>query len=332
MKVTQRVKKILDNYDSDNPGTKANIARMLCTGRLGGTGKMVILPVDQGFEHGPARSFAPNPGRLRSVLSRPAGGRRRTERLRLGAGHDRGGGRRVRRPDPADPEGQQLEQPVARQGSAEPGDHRVGRRRRAPRLRRHRLHHLSRLGFGVRHAAGPARADRRGQGQGYRRGGLVLPAGRHAVEGRRTGDRRRRLCSAHGGADRRPRDQGQAADRLSRAGRSQEGLREGRHRHLDPGGPGQARRAGVLQRPAYRRLLRRRDEGCGRRLRRTPRTSTTAAATARSSAATPSSARASRRSRCSTRSSTSSLARFVRSRWPRPPSNAQVKRLFGVGG
>jgi class I fructose-bisphosphate aldolase len=61
MRVTQRVHKILDNYESDSPGTKANIARMLCTGRLGGTGKMVILPVDQGFEHGPVRSFAPNP-------------------------------------------------------------------------------------------------------------------------------------------------------------------------------------------------------------------------------------------------------------------------------
>jgi fructose-bisphosphate aldolase, class I len=61
MKVTQRVKKILDNYDSDSPGTKANLARMLSTGRLGGTGKLVILPVDQGFEHGPARSFGPNP-------------------------------------------------------------------------------------------------------------------------------------------------------------------------------------------------------------------------------------------------------------------------------
>lgn len=61
MKVTQRVKRILDNYESDTPGVKANIARMLCTGRLGGTGKMVILPVDQGFEHGPVRSFGPNP-------------------------------------------------------------------------------------------------------------------------------------------------------------------------------------------------------------------------------------------------------------------------------
>ena len=61
MKITRTVKKILDNYESDCPGTKANLARMLMHGRLGGTGKMVILPVDQGFEHGPARSFAPNP-------------------------------------------------------------------------------------------------------------------------------------------------------------------------------------------------------------------------------------------------------------------------------
>src|ERR1700759_2737208 len=61
MKLTPRVKKILACYESDNPGTKANLARILMEGRLGGTGKLVILPVDQGFEHGPARSFAPNP-------------------------------------------------------------------------------------------------------------------------------------------------------------------------------------------------------------------------------------------------------------------------------
>jgi class I fructose-bisphosphate aldolase len=61
MRVTQKVKKILANYESDNPATKANIARILSTGKLAGTGKMVILPVDQGFEHGPHRSFAPNP-------------------------------------------------------------------------------------------------------------------------------------------------------------------------------------------------------------------------------------------------------------------------------
>ena len=59
--MTERVREILKCYESDNPGTRANLARMLNHGRLGGTGKMVILPVDQGFEHGPARSFAPNP-------------------------------------------------------------------------------------------------------------------------------------------------------------------------------------------------------------------------------------------------------------------------------
>jgi class I fructose-bisphosphate aldolase len=61
MKTTPRVREILSYYEGDNPGTKANLARILMNGRLGGTGKMVILPVDQGFEHGPARSFAPNP-------------------------------------------------------------------------------------------------------------------------------------------------------------------------------------------------------------------------------------------------------------------------------
>jgi class I fructose-bisphosphate aldolase len=61
MKISATVKKILSHYESDNPGTKANLARILMHGKLGGTGKMVILPVDQGFEHGPDRSFAVNP-------------------------------------------------------------------------------------------------------------------------------------------------------------------------------------------------------------------------------------------------------------------------------
>src|SRR3954452_22285425 len=61
MKTNGQVAKILSYYESDNRGTKANLARMLMHGKLGGTGKMVILPVDQGNEHGPARSFAPNP-------------------------------------------------------------------------------------------------------------------------------------------------------------------------------------------------------------------------------------------------------------------------------
>src|SRR6202795_2909078 len=61
MKINGQVQKILSYYESDNPGTKANLARILMHGKLGGSGKVVILPVDQGFEHGPARSFAPNP-------------------------------------------------------------------------------------------------------------------------------------------------------------------------------------------------------------------------------------------------------------------------------
>ena len=61
MAMTERVKQILSWYGSDSPGTLANLYRLLNSGRLAGTGKLVILPVDQGFEHGPARSFAPNP-------------------------------------------------------------------------------------------------------------------------------------------------------------------------------------------------------------------------------------------------------------------------------
>jgi len=58
---TKRVKEILSWYAGENPGVLTNLARMMNTGRLAGTGKFVILPVDQGFEHGPARSFAKNP-------------------------------------------------------------------------------------------------------------------------------------------------------------------------------------------------------------------------------------------------------------------------------
>jgi len=56
-----RVKEILSWYGSDSPGTLTNLARLLNHGALAGTGRMVILPVDQGLEHGPGRSFAPNP-------------------------------------------------------------------------------------------------------------------------------------------------------------------------------------------------------------------------------------------------------------------------------
>ena len=61
MRATKIVQKILSHYEGETPGVKANLARILMEGRLGGTGKVIILPVDQGFEHGPARSFAVNP-------------------------------------------------------------------------------------------------------------------------------------------------------------------------------------------------------------------------------------------------------------------------------
>ncbi|KAB0680002.1 class I fructose-bisphosphate aldolase [Aureimonas leprariae] len=58
---TETVRKILSWYEGETPGLKSNLSRLLMHGRLAGTGRVVILPVDQGFEHGPARSFAPNP-------------------------------------------------------------------------------------------------------------------------------------------------------------------------------------------------------------------------------------------------------------------------------
>ena len=61
MQLTKEVQTILSHYESDNPGTKRNLASILMHGKLCGTGKLLILPVDQGFEHGPARSFASNP-------------------------------------------------------------------------------------------------------------------------------------------------------------------------------------------------------------------------------------------------------------------------------
>src|SRR5512139_689295 len=58
---TRTIDEILSGYNGQNPGVLTNLYRLLMHGRLGGTGNLVILPVDQGFEHGPGRSFAPNP-------------------------------------------------------------------------------------------------------------------------------------------------------------------------------------------------------------------------------------------------------------------------------
>ena len=61
IKISRKVKAILEQYRSENAGVRGKLATLLGSGRLGGSGKLLILPVDQGFEHGPTRSFEPNP-------------------------------------------------------------------------------------------------------------------------------------------------------------------------------------------------------------------------------------------------------------------------------
>lgn len=60
MQISEPVQKILSFYESDNPGTKANLVRLLMHGRMRGTGSLLVLAVDQGFEHGPGRSYGMN--------------------------------------------------------------------------------------------------------------------------------------------------------------------------------------------------------------------------------------------------------------------------------
>jgi class I fructose-bisphosphate aldolase len=61
MHITQTVKRILKNYEGETVALKTNLARILSHGRMQGTGKMLVLAVDQGFEHGPDKIFASNP-------------------------------------------------------------------------------------------------------------------------------------------------------------------------------------------------------------------------------------------------------------------------------
>ena len=106
MQNTERVREILSWYGSDNPGTLANLARIMNTGKLAGTGKFVILPVDQGFEHGPDRSFASNPPAYNPLyhfqLAIDAG----LNAYAAPLGFPGGGGAGIRGGDSADPEGE----------------------------------------------------------------------------------------------------------------------------------------------------------------------------------------------------------------------------------
>jgi class I fructose-bisphosphate aldolase len=104
---TSQVQEILSHYRGQNPGVLTNLARLLNAGRLGGTGKLVILPVDQGFEHGPARAFGPNDAaydpRYHVELALEAGCNAYAAPPRL----HRGRRRRLRRRDPPHPQAQQ---------------------------------------------------------------------------------------------------------------------------------------------------------------------------------------------------------------------------------
>ena len=190
---TPRVKEILGWYGSDNPGTLTNLARLLNHGRLGGTGKLVILPVDQGFEHGPARSFAVNPAGLRSALPFRAGDRGGLQRLCRAARFHRGGRARIRRGNSAHSQGQQPRRACRTKRIPLPGADQQRGGRVAARLRRDRVHDLSRLGASRRNVRASARGCGRGEGGRAGRRDLVLSARLRPEQGGRD---RRSTCAA----------------------------------------------------------------------------------------------------------------------------------------
>jgi len=172
--VSKPVKEILSWYATDNPGTLTNLARLLNHGRLGGTGRLVILPVDQGFEHGPARSFAKNPRgydpRYHFELAIAAGCNGYAAPLgflEAGAAEFAGDIPLILKLNNSDS--------LYAGGDPCPAPDRQRGRCVAPRLRRHWLHHLPRLCRAARDVRAAARAGLRGQGARTGRGGVVLP-------------------------------------------------------------------------------------------------------------------------------------------------------------
>ena len=293
MRVTQKVKKILDWYEGDPPGVKANLARILCTGKLGGTGKVVILPVDQGFEHGPARSFAPNP---------PAYDPHYHYQLAIEAGLNAYAAPLGMIAQGADTFAGQIPTILKCNSSnclATNKDQAVTAGvKDALRLGCAAIGFTIYPGSEFAFAAdgGTARTDRGGEGRRPRGGGVELSARPEPGQGGRDRGRHLRLCRADGGADGRQHHQGEAADRGGQPGSGEEELREVRRLHA--GEARRARHAGVVRRQAR--------SWCSPAARRRTSTaftrkcaaSATAAPTAASSAATPSSARRSKRWRC----------------------------------
>ena len=214
MQMTSQVRKILSWYESDNPGTKANLARILMHGKLGGTRQARDPAGRSGLRARAGAQLRAESGGLRPALPFPARDRRRAVGLCRAARHDRGGRRHASPAQiPTDPQGQQRQQP---------GD--ATRTRRS----RHRSSDALRLGCSaigftiypgsddaVRHDGGDPRAGRRGE---VRRAspsssGPIRAAASSTKEGETAID----ICAyarAHGGAARRPHHQGEAADRV----------------------------------------------------------------------------------------------------------------------
>jgi class I fructose-bisphosphate aldolase len=206
MSITPQVKKILDNYESDNPGTKANLARILMQGRLGGTGKLVILPVDQGFEHGPARSFAANPVGYDphyhhslaieaglSAYATPLG------MMEASSGTFAGQIPTILKVNSSNSLATSKEAPSQAITGSVSDALRLG---------------CSAIGFTI-YPGSDAQFE------------MMEQIREMAEEAKAVGP--------HGGTLGRPHHQGEAADRRARAGRRQDGLREAEDRHLDPG-------------------------------------------------------------------------------------------------
>ena len=226
--MADRVKEILSWYGSDNPGTLTNLYRMLNHGTLAGTGKMVILPVDQGFEHGPARSFAPNPAgydpRYHFQLALDAGCNAYAAPLgflEAGAAEYAGRVPLILKANNSD----------SLYGGSDPIPAVTASVQDALRLGAVAIGFTIYPGLGgpQRHVRGAPRAHARGQGGRPRGGRVELPARVRHQQAGRDRDRRVRLRRADRRPARRPHHQGQGADRPHRAGRRAQGLRGAGH-------------------------------------------------------------------------------------------------------
>ena len=287
MRVTRQVKEILSWYASENPGVKTNLARILIHGKLAGTGKLVILPVDQGFEHGPARSFAPNPAAydphyLFELALEPG------SRLCRAARPPGAGCRQVRRGGAADPQAQQRQHPRFLQCQDQALTASVATR--SPRLRRRRLHHYPGSDYCNRCTRSSRRSPARPRAGAWRWSSGAI----RAAPSSRSRERRRSI-SWPMRPHRRPHWRRIIKVKLPipghRPGRRQEGLREADMPTAPLRTRVRARHAGDVRGQADGGLLRRRGQGHPGHPRRRASRSPPVAATGRSWVLIASSAR-----------------------------------------